>query len=167
MALSAATWQPVDAVGLNQPIDETSTTQKHQVGMRVRCIDTSSNQRGYAEFEYHRGVASVAAADACILSRGDAAIRTVAREKGPVGIAMAAIVADNYGWFQVKGRAIVNVAAAFADNTVVYLTGTAGTLDDAVVAGDIVYGARGASAIDTGQALIDLVYPHCADTDNA
>lgn len=167
MAISASTWTALDRVGLNQAIDATSTTQQYKTGTVVTCRDTGTTDRGEAKFMYAKGVASVVAGDACIISPGgDAAIRTVAREKGPIGIAMAAIVASNWGWFQIQGRGIVT-AATVADDTTPYLTATGGTLDDAVVAGDIVYGARFAGATDTGQALIDLSYPHTQDTDNA
>ena len=167
MAISAATWVPVDRIGLDQPIDETSTTQKYKTGTRVRCRDTSSNDRGEATFQYAKGVASVAAGDVCVISpKGDAAIRTVARSIGQLGVAMAAVVASNWGWFQIDGTAIVNVLASFADDVACYLTSTAGSLDDAVVAGDQVLGARSAGAIDTGQALIEVRFPFAGDTDN-
>lgn len=168
MALSAATWKRIDGVGLDQAIDATSTTQVYPTGFIITCRDTGTTARGDAKFMYAKGVASVAAGDACLISSGgDAAVRTVARSKGQIGIAMAAIVASNWGWFQVTGRAIVNVLASYADDTTPYLTSTAGSLDDAVVAGDIVYGAISASAIDTGQALLELNFPHTQDTDNA
>lgn len=167
MAISAATWVPIDHIGLDQAIDATSTTQKYTAGKRIRCRDVGSTARGEAVFQYAKGVASVVAGDACVISaNNDAAIRTVARSIGPIGIAMAAIVASNWGWFQVSGVGIVT-AGTVADDTTPYLTATAGSLDDAVVAGDIVYGARFAGATDTGQALIELSYPHANDTDGA
>lgn len=51
-------------------------------------------------------------------------------------------------WWQISGVAYGDVAAAFADNGLVYATATAGVVDDAVVSGDQVVGALGASAID-------------------
>ncbi len=167
MAITASTWMRVDGLGLDQAIDATSTTQVYPTGYRIKCKDPGSTNRGFAEFMYAKGVASVAAGDWCVISPGgDAAIRATARSIGPVGVAMAAIVASNWGWFQVSGRAVANVLAAFADDLQVYATGTAGSADDAVVAGDLIYGAKSAGAIDTGQALIDLNYPYVGDTDN-
>lgn len=168
MAIAAATWAVIDQIGLDQAIDATSTTQVYKAGKRVKCRDMSTAERGEAEFQYGKGVASVVAGDVCVISpNNDAAIRTVARSIGQLGVAMAAVVASNWGWFQVRGTAVVNVAASFADNLACYLTATAGVLDDAVVTGDLVYGARSASAIDTNQALVDLQYPFTGDTDNS
>lgn len=167
MAITAATWVRIDGIGLDQAIDATSTTQKYKAGFRVRCRDAGSTARGEATFQYGKGVASVVAGDMCVIStNNDAAIRTVARSIGNLGVAMAAIVASNWGWFQVSGTAVCNVAAAFADDATCYLTGTAGTIDDAVVTGDVIYGSRSAGAIDTGQALVELNFPHSEDTDN-
>lgn len=169
MALTASTWVTIDRMGINQPIDETSTTRKHPLGERIRCRDMGTTDRGEAEFVYARGVASTVAGDCCVIStNNDAAIRAVARSIGPLGWAMAAIVASNYGWFQVGGIAIANVLASFADDLACYLTATAGSIDDAVVTGDLIYGARSAGAIDTGQALILLNgSPFAGDTDNS
>lgn len=167
MAITASTWQRVDGIGLDQAIDATSSTQVYKTGYTITCVDKGTTDRGFAEFMYAKGVASVAAGDLCVISPGgDAAIRTVARSHGPLGVAMAAIVASNWGWFQIRGRAIVT-AATVVDDTVPYLCATSGAVDDAVVTGDIVYGARIAGATDTGQCLIDLMYPCAHDTDNS
>ncbi len=167
MAISASDWQVISQVGLDQPITSTSTTQTYKTGKVVKCRDLSSNDRGEAEFMYAKGVASVVAGDMCVISpKGDAAVRTVTRSIGQLGVAMAAIVASNWGWFQISGCGIVT-AGTVSDDTTPYLTATGGSLDDAVVTGDIVYGARFAGATDTGQALIDLRYPTAQDTDNA
>jgi hypothetical protein len=42
--------------------------------------------------------------------------------------------------------------ASYADNGLVYATATAGSIDDAVVAGDRVKKAKGGSAVDTPSA---------------
>jgi hypothetical protein len=65
---------------------------------------------------------------------------------------MSACVADNYGWFQIKGKAVGKALTAFADNANVYSTSTAGSVDDTVVAGDRVKNAKGASAVGTPSA---------------
>ena len=60
------------------------------------------------------------------------------------------------------------VLASFADNGVVFLSATAGHIDDADVAGDKVEGAIGRGAIDdpnTGQAWMELNYPFVDDAD--
>jgi hypothetical protein len=65
---------------------------------------------------------------------------------------MSANVASQYGWYQISGAAVVNVAAGFAAAADVYATATAGTLDDAVVAGDLIAGLVGVTAIGTPTA---------------
>lgn len=169
-APTVGTWRVIDRIGLEQPIASTSTTQKYKTGTRIRCRDTGSTDYGEATFQYAKGNTNVAVGDMCVISPGGtAAIRTVARSHGQLGVAQAAIVASNWGWFQVEGRAICNVAANFAADKVCYLTGSAGVIDDSdsVVAGDLIYGARSAGAVDTNQALVDLNFPHAHDTDNA
>ena len=61
-----------------------------------------------------------------------------------IGIMVSTLDATtDFGWLQIKGRAIGKALTAFADNGVVYLTATAGSIDDASVAGDVVTGAIG------------------------
>jgi len=85
---------------------------------------------------------------------------------GPVAIAMSANVTGYYGWYQIQGKAVGKVLASFADNANVYATATAGSVDDAVVSGDRVKGAKGASAIGTpsaGLAEFEISYPFMDD----
>jgi hypothetical protein len=64
---------------------------------------------------------------------------------------MSASVANQWGWYQVGGKAVVK-AGTVADNGNVYATATPGTVDDAVVAGDRVKNAKFASADGTPTA---------------
>lgn len=167
MAITASTWTVLGEMGLEQAITDTSATQKYKTGKLIRARDTGTTDRGEAEFVYAKGVASVVAGDLCAISPGgDAAVRTVARTiASHLGVAQAAIVASNWGWFQVSGRGVVTAATALTGTTA-YLCATAGAVDDAVVAGDIVYGAKIVGATDTGQVLVDLNRPYSGDTDN-
>ena len=79
---------------------------------------------------------------------------------------MAATVADTWGWYQLQGKAVGACLALFADNANVYATATAGSVDDAIVAGDRVKGAVGASAIGTpsaGLAEFEIARPFMDD----
>jgi hypothetical protein len=79
---------------------------------------------------------------------------------------MSACVADEYGWYQIYGKAVGKALASYADNGLVYATATAGSIDDAVVAGDRVKNAKGASAVDTpstGLAEFEIQYPFMDD----
>ena len=84
----------------------------------------------------------------------------------PVATAMSANVASQYGWYQIGGKAVGKAKAGFADNAYVYATATAGSVDDAVVAGDRVKMAKGASAVDTpstGLAYFEIQRPFMDD----
>lgn len=133
---------------------------KFQVGTVTTGIDPAL---GEGEFIYLKGVASLVAGETVTFKTpATAVVRAVAAGRGTVAVALAATVANKFGWFQIRGVATVKVAALFADNAAVFLTATAGTVDDAVVAADKIDGARGASAIDTpatGFAYINLNYP--------
>lgn len=166
MAISAATWVPTDVIGLNAQITDHTTTQQHPINHRVKCRDTSSNDRGFADFVYLKGVASTVAGDLVIFEGNGTTIRAAARGEGPCAVAMSACVANEYGWYQLTGRAIIT-AGTVADNAQLYLTATAGSVDDAHVAGDGILGARSDGATDTGQILATINYPCVADTDDA
>lgn len=117
---------------------------------------------------YAKGVASCVAGSWVSFDENYVTTLLAANAKGRVGIAMAAINTTSlYGWYQVFGKAVGKVLAAFADNGIPFGTSTAGSVDDAVVSGDLVLNAIGRSAIDTpvtGQAYFELNNPSVNDT---
>lgn len=145
-----------------QPITTTDTVQNHALGYKVGARDTTND--GYGEFVYLLGVASTVAGDAVTYNQSTGATtRTVAGVTGPVAIAMSANVASQYGWYQVFGAATVNVAGAVSAGAAAYVTATAGSLDDAVVAGDLINDAYFAVAAGgAGSTAISLNYPSIA-----
>jgi len=130
----------------------------HPVG--TRAFDKDGN-----EYIYLLGVASVAIGTWVSFDEAGVTTRSAANAKGRVGVAMAAIVASSYGWFQIYGEASGLALTAFADNGLVFLTGTAGSVDDTAVAGDLVVGAMGRSAVNetTLLATFELNYPFVTD----
>lgn len=147
-----------------QSISVTSTVQNHPLGMRIRATDASY---GEGEFIYLKGLAATAIGTVVTFNHDDGTTALLAANAiGPVGVAMSANVADQYGWYQVYGKGVAKVLAAFADNANCYATATAGSIDDAVVAGDLVKNMKGASAIDTpatGLAEIEMQHPFMDD----
>jgi len=143
-----------------QPIAETSTTQSHPLGTRVQAKDATY---GVGEFIYLSGLASTALGSWVTYNQDDNSTTLLAANAiGPVAVAMSANVASQYGWYQIFGKAIGKALTGFADNGNVYATATAGSIDDAVVAGDRVKSAKGASAVDTpstGLAEFEIQYP--------
>jgi len=149
---------------IGQPIAETSTTQKHRLGDRFHCSDDTY---GPGEFIYLKGVASTAVGSWVTFNADDGTTALLAANAiGPVAIAMSACVADNFGWYQIYGKAVGKALTGFLDDANVYATATAGSIDDAVVAGDRVKNAKGASAVGTpsaGLAEFEIQYPFMDD----
>lgn len=146
---------------IGQPIAETSTTLKHRLGDRFKCSDDTY---GPGEFIYLAGVASTAVGSWVTFNQDDHTTALLAANAiGPVAIAMSAnTAATSYGWYQIYGKAVGLCLALFADNGNVYATATAGSVDDAIVAGDRVKNAKGASAIGTPSgsfAEFEISYP--------
>lgn len=150
-----------------QAISETSTTQLHPLGTIVRAVDFASTAYGEGEFVYAKGVASTAVGSVVLINEDDYSTSLLAaNDIGRVGVAMSENVAGGYGWYQISGKAVAKVATGFADNANVYATATAGTVDDAVVAGDRVKKCKGASAIGTpsaGLAELEIDRPFMDD----
>ena len=138
--------------------DTINTTKRFKLGVRRR-VDAN-------EFVYLQGVASTAIGTWVTFDEAGLTIRTAANAQGRVGIAMAAILAAQFGWYQIYGSASGLALTAFADNGKVYLTSTAGSVDDADVAADFVVGAVGRSAVNetTLLATFELNYPMVQDT---
>lgn len=148
----------------SQPIADTSTTAQHPLGTIVTAVDPVY---GVGEFIYLLGVASTAIGSAVLYSPDDFSTSLLAaNDIGSVAFAMSANVASQYGWYQIGGKAVGKVLTGFVDNANVYSTATAGSLDDAVVAGDRVKNAKGASAIGTpsaGLAELEISRPFVDD----
>lgn len=134
---------------------------KFRLGTRVK--DKQGN-----EFIYLKGVTSTAAGSWVSFDEAHVSTLLAANAVGRVAVAQAAVDANTkYGWYQIYGKASGKVLALFADNGKIFATATAGSVDDAVVSGDLVVGAIGRSAIDggaaTGQAYVELSYPFATD----
>lgn len=141
-----------------QPIAETSTTQRHALGREVVAEDATY---GSGVFVYLKGVASTAIGSWVTINMDDGSTTLLgANAIGPVGVAMSANVASQYGWYQRVGKAVGKALTAFADNGRVYATATAGSIDDAVVDGDLVHNALGASAVNETTLLADFEIDH-------
>lgn len=167
MSYPSVAFKPtVPIIGM-QPIAETSTTQRHPLGTIVRAVDGTY---GEGEFIYLAGVASTAAGDfACYNSKTGATVRAIhggTGATGPGGVAMSANVDSQYGWYQVAGSGPVK-AATVAANTPAYLTATAGQIDDASVAGDLVDGLLIKAADSGGFAVCQLDHPCVVGVDSA
>lgn len=159
MALTAGTWVITSpSLAGYQPIANTDTTQNHPLGSIVQARDTGSTAYGSGEFMYVKGVTSGAARSWAGYNADDGTT-TLAVADGfyPLGVMMAALSASTiFGWIQISGKALAKCLTAFADNGNVYLTSTAGSVDDASVIGDVVLMAKGASSAVIGDLAAEF-----------
>ena len=150
-----------------QNIGDTSTTQNHVLGTIVQAVDVASTAYGAGEFVYLLGVASTVLGSFVTYNADDnSTALLVANAIGPVAVAMSINVASQYGWYQISGKAVGKALTGYADNALVFATATAGSIDDAVVAGDRVKLAKGASAVgtpSTGLAEFEIQRPFMDD----
>lgn len=156
-------WTPTGNYLLPQNIDERSTTKKVALGTEVQAKHATY---GNATFAYQAGVASATVRTWVTINMDDGSTtRLAANAIGPVGVSMATLTASYYGWFMRVGKALGACLTQFADNGRVYITGTAGSVDDASVAGDVVWNAKGASTttVDSGYAEFEIDRPYTAD----
>ncbi len=147
-----------------QPIAETSATQMHPLGCIARAKDITY---GEGEFIYLVGVASTAAGDFVTYdtANGDTAraVQAGATSFGPCAVAMSANLAAGYGWYQIQGAGPV-LSGTVAADAPLYLTSTAGSLDDAVAAGYLVDGIASRSATAAGYTTCQLARPSISAT---
>src|SRR5436305_8454442 len=124
-----------------QSLTSSQTTQTAQSGSTARGVDAL---KGEAEFIYLAGVASTAAGDLVIYDQvAGTTTRTVATSRGPVAVAMSANGAGAFGWYQIRGYAIVNTTAAGtgAANSLLAVTAVAGQATVSGAAGNTSDGA--------------------------
>jgi hypothetical protein len=147
----ANAWAMVTPIVGAQPIDEVASTQRHPLG---RIVLAQHQTYGTGEFIYLKGVASTAVGSWVTYNLDDMSTTLLAANAiGPVAVAMSANTsASTFGWYQISGKAVGLCLSGYVDNALVYATATAGSIDDAVVSGDRVKLALGASAIGTPSA---------------
>lgn len=119
---------------------------------------------GGNKYIYLKGVVSCVANDVVTFNTTTyTAVRIAADAVGLVGVAQAAILAANWGWFLVWGFGSANsdtVAAAGG----LFIDGTAGRVDDQSVAGDFVNGMVSTGADATNVLPVQLNYPYVTNT---
>lgn len=137
--------------------DAVDSYENNPVG--TRAFDKNGN-----EYIYLKGVADTEAGSWVTFDEDGATTLSDENALGRVAIAMAAITADKYGWYQIYGKntiALIGGTDAVDDNSELYLTASPGRVDDADVAGDLIKGAISRSAPDAaGSPLtVELNYP--------
>ena len=137
--------------------DQVHSTKKQRLGTRKKDVAGK-------EYIYLSGVASLVAEDLVVFDESFATTRAVADEVGPLAVAMAAVDASTeYGWFQIYGVATVDCADTVAADKSLFLTSTAGRVDDADVAGDSIHGMFSMAAGSSNSISVFLNYPFVTD----
>ncbi len=148
------------AMTLEGPLDQIDTVKRFALGTYVDLGDSA--------FVYVQGVSSGAANKFATFTLAGVTTLLAANAIGRVGIFCADLDATTkYGWLQVRAKMGRNGATdTVAANTVPYIDGTAGRVDDAVVAGDKVYNCFILSADTSNVATIWLNDPYVTDESN-
>lgn len=150
-----------------QPIETVDTTANHPLGTRIKAEDPTY---GPGEFIYLPGCTNGADGAWVTFDPDDyATTALVADAVGQVAVLMSAMDATTkYGWGQIYGVSpATQTLTAFADGARVFCTACAGFVDDTSVAGDMVNGAKGASASTARSADVSLAYPWVNDNSNS
>jgi len=129
------------------------SAQSGEIGRR--SWDVNGN-----EFTYLQGTASVAAGSWVSFDNSGNVELLAANAVGPVGIAMAAITAGKFGWYQTYGVNTIAKTDTISAKKSLYIDGTSGRVDDLGVAGDIVVGATSITADSSNVATVFLNYPN-------
>jgi hypothetical protein len=157
------------SVGVLTDIDGPSTDvganglgQRNQLGARV--LDDNGN-----EYIYLKGVASLAAGDWVVYNGTTASspficVRAVSTPLiGAMAVAMAAVLANSWGWFQIFGLTptTTNIATASTDGLQLYQSATVGRATSTQAATKCIFGAVavGNAASNAGTAFVQ--YPYC------
>lgn len=73
-----------------------------------------------------------------------------------VGFAQTSIATSSYGWVQLGGQVLVNIAAQAASSVPLFTTSTAGVLDDATVTAGYVMGLVSQQSVSNATAVTAL-----------
>lgn len=142
------------------PIDQIDTVKQFNLGYVI--------DQGDSAFVYVQGVTSGAANKFATYTAAGVTTLLAADAVGRVGVFCADLDATTkYGWLQIKalnGRSVATDTVAA--NTVPYIDGTAGRIDDAVVAGDKVYNCHILSADTSNVATAAFNYPYVTNESN-
>lgn len=134
----------------------TSTDDKPVVGERWEDPTTGN------EYIFLKGVASTVAGDPVIFNTAGETTRLAGTGVGAVAIAMAATVADTWGWYQIYGSGSAKVVAT--GGVRVYGSTVTGQLTATVVTGALIHGlytGNGDGNTVTGSLTnVELSYPH-------
>lgn len=137
------------------------TSKRFKLGTR-RSVDNK-------EFIYLGGVASTAIGSWVNMDTLETGVTALldtgvaATVLGRVAVAMAAIDADQFGWYQIYGPAVGLALTGSTDAKNAFATSTAGSVDDSGAGAEVqVFGAWSTAAVTSGGGFQNFVlnYPY-------
>lgn len=150
-----------------QAIATTNTVQKHPLGTIVRAFDPTF---GEGEFIYLLGVGSTEVGFLALYNATtyQTTLLTVSNGKNkglPVGVAMSANVASQYGWYQIGGNAVIKkTTVAVTPQVPVFISATTGRMKVLASAGQQILGAQTANlttvVTTTSTVVVTINRPH-------
>lgn len=146
-----------DQIAYQGPVDQVDSTALYELGTVAHGLDTTY---GPVELIYLEAGTGVTEAQGSVVGYNADYTTVLAVANGiysGIAVALGAVTAGKFAWHVKRGKVAAKVAASYAANAAVYLTATAGTVDDAVVAGDYVYKARSLTAIGTPSAGLAII----------
>jgi hypothetical protein len=147
------------------------------VGQLTDVHDSAKNPVGTVAFDnegnvyrYMKGVGSTVTGSWVTYDEAGATALLAANAKGPVAVAMAAIVANCYGWYCVVSQTqTAMLAANCADNALIGRETSDGVAGDGRAAGDEIYNAisRGSTGGAAALTAVQFAYPFVDDSKGA
>ena len=145
-----------------QPIDETSTTQRHPLGT---IVTASSDTYGGGEFIYLKGIGSTVVGS---VVNYDTAWTTELNTTGlatpsPLAVAMSANVANQYGWYQISGIAVVvksNALSLAIGDTIATSAGAAIVVASGLIVNGAIVAAAASAVTASTSVQVMINRPH-------
>ncbi len=147
-----------------QSVTDVSTVARHPLGTIAAGHDADGTYGG-GEFIYLKGVGSTQNGTLVNYDQtlATTTIAPATGGKGSCAVAMAATVANTFGWYQVCGAAAVRAPNAMTPGAEVFmLAATPGSVDDAAVNGEQVLNATVSTTTgtpSTGLGIIQINRP--------
>jgi hypothetical protein len=138
-------------------LTRTDTSPVVPVGTRVNLSDGGMAIYVQAASEISTYAAAVLLPDYTALMATTARVTDGTGEGVQIGWAQTSIASAYYGWLQVSGRPIANLAANCADKVALFTTATAGVMDDAVVSIGYAPGVWAITTISNATAVTLMV----------
>lgn len=149
---------PVSAYAVVGKFGDIHTSARNSIGARYQ--DELGN-----EYVYLLGVAATVTNDAVTYNASTyQSVRAVSTTPGFVALAGAAVLATQFGWYQIYGFGSVNTKTSIAAAGGGFLTTTAGQLDDASIAGQYLLGFLFTGVDVALVAPCHLAYPVATNT---